>query len=71
VLGGTPGEPIRHVWLYEGSVQQSIELELGGPDWRTQSKKTLGKTGQWAVEARDREGGVLARATFTCVPARP
>jgi len=71
VLGGKPGEPIRHVWLHEGRVQQSIELGLGGPDWRTQSSKTLGKTGQWAVEARDREGGVLARATFTCVPAGP
>ena len=71
VLGGQPGEPIRHVWLHEGKALQSIELGLGGPDWRTQSSKTLRHVGQWGVEARDKEGRVLARATFTCEPAGP
>ena len=71
VLGGGPGESIRHVWFHEGRVLQSIELGLGGPDWRTHSSKTLRDAGQWAVEARDEEGRVLARATFTCVPAGP
>jgi hypothetical protein len=71
VLGATVGEPIHHVWLHEGRVLQSIQLELGGPDWRTHSRKTLRGVGQWAVEARDEGGRVLARATFTCEPARP
>ncbi len=71
VLGAEVGEPIHHVWLHEGRVLQSIQLELRGPDWRTHSRKTLRAAGQWAVEARDEGGGVLARATFTCEPARP
>jgi transcriptional regulator with XRE-family HTH domain len=71
VLGGSRGDRIRHVWLYEGRVEQSIPLRLGGPDFRTHSNKTLGHAGQWAVEARDERGSVLARASFTCVPGRP
>jgi len=66
VLGGTRGGRVRHVWILEGKVQQTIPLVLGGPSWHTYSSKTLRSTGQWAVEARDHEGRVLARATFTC-----
>jgi len=68
VLGGQRGDRIRHVWLYEGRVEQSILLRLGGADFRTHSNKTLGHAGQWAVEARDDKGDVLARSTFTCGP---
>jgi len=69
VIGGSRGEAVRHVWIYEGRAQQSITLRLGGPDWRTFSKKTLYRRGRWTVEARDQAGRVLARAAFTCVPA--
>jgi hypothetical protein len=71
VLGGQRGDLIRHVWLYEGRVEQSIPLRLGGPDWRTHSNKTLGHAGSWTAEARDDRGHVLARATFTCAPVAP
>ena len=67
VLGGRAGERIRHVWLRDGRVEQSIRLPLGGATWRTHSTKTLGRPGAWAVEARDDEGRVLARAEFACV----
>jgi hypothetical protein len=69
VVGGKRGETIRHVWIYDGRAQQGITLRLGGPDWRTHTKKTLYKTGPWTVEARDGNGRVLATASFTCVPA--
>jgi hypothetical protein len=69
VLGGGSGDRIRHVWLREGRPVQSIELEVGGPRWRTHSRKTLWGAGEWAVEARDVQGRTLARASFTCVPA--
>jgi len=69
VLGGSRGDAVRHVWIYDGRAQQSITLRLGGPDWRTFSKKTLYRRGPWRVEARDRDGRVLAQAAFTCVPA--
>jgi transcriptional regulator with XRE-family HTH domain len=68
VVGGRRGDVIRHVWLYEGRTQQTISLRLGGPDFRTHSNKTLGHAGEWAVEARDGEGRVLARVSFTCLP---
>jgi cytoskeletal protein RodZ len=67
VLGGNRGTFIRHVWIHEGKVKQSIRLKLGGPDWRTYSSRTLRDLGQWAAEARDAEGRVLAQSTFTVV----
>lgn len=69
VTGGKPGGVIRHVWLHDGKVEQSIPLRLGGPDWRTHSNKTLGRAGSWTAEARDDRGLVLARASFTCGPS--
>jgi cytoskeletal protein RodZ len=69
VLGGRRGESIRHVWLHEGRAVESVDLRLGGPHWRTHSRKTVRALGDWAVEARDSDGRLLARATFTCVPA--
>ena len=69
VTGGRPGGVIRHVWLHQGRVQQTITLKLGGADWRTHSRKTLYLTGAWAVEARDEQGSVLARVELLCEPA--
>lgn len=71
VIGGADGDRIRHVWLFEKEEIVSIGLTLGGSHWRTFSRKTLppGSTGPWAVEARDSEDRVLARAEFTCVAA--
>ena len=68
VLGGRAGDSISHVWLRDGKVEQSIRLPLGGASWRTHSTKTLGRPGAWAVEARDEQGRVLARADLTVVP---
>jgi cytoskeletal protein RodZ len=71
VLGGRPGDVIRHVWIHEGRPQGTVELNVGGSHWRTQSRWSTraGSAGAWAVEARDAEGRTLARAEFTCVPA--
>jgi transcriptional regulator with XRE-family HTH domain len=71
VRGGRSGAIIRHVWLFDGKIEQSIPLRLGGADWRTHSTKTIGRTGAWAVEVRDDAGRVLARTSFTCTPAVP
>lgn len=68
VLGGRAGESIRHVWLRDGKVEQSIRLRLGGASWRTHSTKTLGRPGAWTVEARDEQDRVLARADLTVAP---
>ena len=68
ILGGAAGGSIQHVWLRDGRVEQSIRLRLGGASWRTWSTKTLGRPGAWAVEARDAQGRVLARADLTVAP---
>lgn len=68
VLGGQSGESIRHVWLRDGKVVQSIRLRVGGASWRTYSTKTLGRPGSWSVEARDEQGRVLARADLDVAP---
>jgi hypothetical protein len=68
VEGGSPGDRIHHVWMRDGK-EISIGLGIGGAHWRTHSTKTLhpGSVGTWAVEARDADGKVLARAEFVCV----
>lgn len=70
VLGGRPGQRIRHVWIRDGMVIDTITLTLGGRHWRTYSFKTVypGSSGRWAVEARDENGVVLARSEFSCGP---
>lgn len=69
VVGGEEGDRIRHVWIHDGEEVLSIGLALGGPHWRTYSRKTLhaGSAGPWRVEARDADGHVLAAVDFTCV----
>lgn len=70
VEGGSNGENIDHVWLHDGSEEARMTLTLGGSNWRTYSYKTLqsGSAGDWAVEARDSAGQLLARREFRCVP---
>ena len=68
VAGGT-GQVLRHAWLRQGEEVHVQELEIGAEGWRTWSKKRMhpGSVGDWAVEARDAEGRVLARHEFRCV----
>lgn len=68
VEGAAPGERIRHVWLHAGQQVHTIDLELGGASWRTQSMKRMrpGSRGDWRVEARDAAGRVLAASDFVC-----
>jgi len=68
VRGGERGDSIRHIWFRDGDRVQTVDLGLGSAHYRTRSKKTLWGVGAWAVEARDSEGRVLARAEFDCVP---
>lgn len=69
VRGGASGGTVRHVWRRDGRAVQTVSLRLGGARWRTQSSFVLpaGSEGAWSVEARDRDGHVLARDEFRCV----
>jgi cytoskeletal protein RodZ len=70
VVGGQPGEVLRHVWIHEGRTVARSELIVGGPHWRTYSRVMLapGSAGSWAVEARSADGRLLARKEFLCLP---
>ena len=64
VVGGRDGDTIDHVWFRDGSLVGAASLSVGGADWRTQSRRVLGPSGDWVVEARDADGRVLARHEF-------
>lgn len=66
VAGGRAGSTIRHVWLHEGRPVATVALPVRSASWRTQSQRLLapGAEGEWRVEARDGDGGVLAQAGF-------
>jgi cytoskeletal protein RodZ len=70
VSGGRRGDSIRHVWSHRGRKASAVVLPLGGPSWRTQSRKTLlaEAEGDWVVEAQDSKGRALARHEFRCAP---
>ena len=71
VVGGRPGQVIRHVWFQNGRAVTRAELPIRASLWRTQSQVTLprGSAGPWAVEARASDGRLLARDEFVCEPA--
>ena len=69
VVGGQAGDTVEHVWMHEGKVVESLVLNIGGPHWRTYTRKRVFYEGAWAVEARAAGGAVLARHEFTCTPA--
>ena len=68
IVGGGSGDSVSHVWQHNGLTTGIVELPVGGPSWRTQSRRTLDPDaeGTWVVEARDAEGRVLARHEFRC-----
>jgi hypothetical protein len=70
VIGGEPGDVLRHVWIYEGRPVMSAKLAIGGPHWRTYTRYRLppDSAGSWVVEARAAGGQVLARQQFLCLP---
>ena len=68
LIGGESGDTIYHVWIHEETVKVEVPLAVGGPSWRTWSRKNLypGSTGTWRVEARNSLGEIIDSRTFTC-----
>ncbi len=57
---------IKHVWYRDGAKVGEYELPVKGERWRTYSKKAVDKglTGEWRVDALDREGKLLKSVNF-------
>jgi len=59
---------VQHRWYFEGQLLRSITLSIGGnpgAGFRTYSRNTVGRTGNWRVELRDSAGTVLREERFT------
>ncbi|MBM4118419.1 DUF2914 domain-containing protein, partial [bacterium] len=61
VDGATPGQVLRHVWIYQGRELQEIALTIRGERWPTWSYKTLfpQQRGAWLLELRNAEDDLL------------
>ena len=66
VIGGRPGDIIRHAWFHRGRPVATVKLPVRAANWRTHSQRVLapGADGEWIVEAQDEQGRVLARHAF-------
>jgi cytoskeletal protein RodZ len=66
VNGGHRGDTVRHVWFHRGRSVATVRLPVASASWRTHSQRVLGPgtDGEWAVEAQDEHGRVLARHAF-------
>jgi cytoskeletal protein RodZ len=67
ILDGAKGDQVTHLWTLNGDPVRSIDLNIGGPHWRTYSRIKLPKSGNWSVEARDAAGNLLATESFTAL----
>jgi hypothetical protein len=55
VLGMDSGSSITHRWIFRDRNMAEVELDIGGPDWRTWSSKKIDSlwSGDWRVEIVD------------------
>ena len=69
IMGSREGDYVSHVWIHEEEEKFRIDLNTGGPSWRTWSYKTMhpGSTGDWRVQVEDKDGKVLDSMRFKCI----
>jgi hypothetical protein len=67
VAGADPGTTIEHVWMRGNQKMAVVPLDIGGPNWRTYSSKTIPPewAGEWYVYVRDSDGYIYAIESFT------
>jgi hypothetical protein len=63
-FAGGPSDPVTVTWSV-GEKTYDVQLEVGGPSWRTWSSKKLWKAGNWSVQVRDAAGASLFSTAFT------
>lgn len=67
IEGAAEKTHVTHVWFHGDSEVLKVELQVGGPGWRTWSHKTIppGWTGSWRVDVQDANGVVIYSIPFT------
>ncbi len=56
---------IKHVWKKDGKEVWTATLNVGGKDWRTQSRRTISKAGDWEVEVQTEAGASIGSVKFS------
>jgi len=62
ILGLEDGGSVIHRWIFKSKVMVETKLNIGGPDWRTWSSKSIDPfwSGDWKVEVvNDSDGAVM------------
>ena len=67
VAGAIEPTHVTHVWYHGEREVHSVDLQVGGPSWRTWSYKTIppGWTGSWRVDVKDANGVIIYSLPFT------
>lgn len=61
------GQTVRHRWNYQGNIEAEVSFDVGGPRWRTWSRKTIpsDQRGQWSVDIVDGDGYIVETYEIT------
>ncbi len=59
---------ITHRWLHENENLGDVPLVVKSSPWRTWSRKTVSKPGNWKFQVLNSQGDVLKEAAFTVTP---
>ncbi len=67
IAGAAEPTHVTHVWFHDDKEVHRVDLQVGGPSWRTWSYKTIppGWTGSWRVDVQDAGGEVIFSIPFT------
>ncbi len=67
IVGAAEPTTVTHVWYYNGEEMTKVELNVGGPSWRTWSSKEMQGTGvgTWRVDVMSAAGDLLMSKEFT------
>ena len=67
ITGATEPTTVKHIWYHNENEMASVDLNVGGDNWRTWSSKRISEdwTGKWRVDVVSASGEVLMTKGFT------
>ncbi len=73
VNGAAESTHVTHIWFHNDREVHRMELNVGGPAWRTWSYKTIPPewTGDWRVDVEDADGVIIYSLPFKIAADTP
>ena len=61
------GQSVTHRWNFDGNVESEVSFDVGGPRWRTWSRKSIpdDQRGEWSVDILDGDGYIVETYEIT------